>query len=225
MRYFNKPICWVANWNNFIFSSVYFLVFCLNLVVDISHCYNSILFNNFVFVNANFLNLFDNLTLFHYLFLYSWYLDYLLLNADNVHYLFNKFIDNIIASYDNWFFCCNLDKFRNFYSLLYYLLDLVNFWHFIIHLNYFIVVHWNLYYPLFNSSSNYRLFLTDLNFFDFLRNIRNNFLNLFYFFLNYTFLFHSWNFLDFSHLFYAFNYFFNLFWNFLDFLDFLLNDN
>lgn len=153
----------MANWHNFVLGCMNFIVLCLDLVVDISHCYNSVLFNDPIFVDKDFLNLSDNLLLFDYFFSHSWNLNYLLLHGDSMNYFIDEFVNYFVACYENWFFRCYFDKFGNFHCLLNYLLHLVNFRHLVCHLNYLIMIDWNLDELLFNCFCDHWPVLENLD--------------------------------------------------------------
>lgn len=225
MRNLHDSIARVTNWHKSILHGVNLLVLGLDLVVDISHSDNSIFLNNNILVEEDLLNLLDNFTLFDYFFFNSWYLNYLLLNSISVNNLVNEFIDDLVACDEHWLFGSYLNKFGNFYSLLDNFLDLVDLGHFIVHLNYLVMIDWDLHELFFNRCCHYWLFFDYLYFSKFLCDIRHNLLNLSYFFLNYNFLLQSGYLLDCRHLFDALYYLFHLLRNFFYFLNLFLNHN
>lgn len=129
MRYFNNSLSGVANRYDFILHSMNFFEFSLNFIVHIVFSYEFIFFNYNVFVDRHLLYLFNNLSFFDYFLFDCRHFHYFLLDSVCVHNFVNKFIDNFVASNEDWLFGCDFNKLRHLHCFLDNLLDLINFGH------------------------------------------------------------------------------------------------
>jgi len=136
-----------------------------------------------------------------------------------------EFIYDFVASDEYWFLSSYLNVFGNLYSLLDNLLDFINLRNFMIYQDYFIAVNCDLHYLLLYCCCQHWFLRLDLNFTDFLWEIRNNLLNFFYLFMDHAFLLQPRHLLNNRHFLYRLHYFFYICWHFYYLLNLLLDDD
>jgi len=142
-----------------------------------------------------------------------------------VNRFFDDSIDNLVASDKYWLFGGNFNKSRHFNQFFDHLFHLINLGNLMLNRHNFILINRHFDEFFLDSRASYRFFLEDLNFLDFFSNVRHLFFYFFDFFLDHNFFLNLDNFLHSWYLMDNLNNFLDCLRHFLNFFNFLLNQN